>query len=595
MPYAVVASAYGEIEATPGRLAMTRQLVDLFRQTPPQIIDQVTYLTQGKLGPDFAGIEVGLAEKLAARAVAMATGAPLEKVQQVLHRTGDLGTAVGRFRIPRRGRPLTVQDIHATLARIANTSGSGAQTRKLELLAGLIHRATSEEAKYLVRTVTGKLRLGVGDMTVLDALAQAFGGGKDARPAIERAYSITSDLGLIARTLAAGGLKAIEHIGVMVGKPIRPMLAERLSSAEEILDKLGGRCIAEYKYDGERVQVHKRGHEVALFSRRLEAITDQYPDAVELIENGIRTQTAILECEVVAVDPHTGELQAFQELMHRRRKYGIDAAIADYPAALFAFDVLYADGKDLTREPYEVRHQTLTAIVKTGPRLRVAESRLVSSPEALDQFFLQAIQDGCEGLVCKAVHAKAVYQAGARGWLWIKYKRDYKSEMTDTVDLVVVGAFIGRGRRGGGYGAVLLTAYDPEGDRFRTVTKCGTGFSDEDLAELPHRLRPFVTAHPPARVDSKLVPDVWCEPGLVIEVIGAEITLSPTHTCALDAVRPGSGLAIRFPRFTGRYREDKGPADATTEAEILEMYRRRLRISSKAASGHAKERSRLGK
>ncbi len=591
MPYALVARSYREIEATPGRLAMTRLLVDLFRQTPPAVLDKVAYLTQGKLRPDFAGVEIGLAEKLVARAVAMATGARPEQVRQLLQRTGDLGTVAKQLQPRRRGNPLTVDEVHAALERIAQTSGAGAQAGKIELLAELLRRASPEEAMYLVRAVTGKLRLGVGDMTVLDALAQAFGGGKEARPAIERAYNLTSDLGLVAKTLAKGGLKATEQTGVVVGNPIRPMLAERLSSAEEILRKLGGRCIAEYKYDGERVQVHKHGSEISLFSRRLEAITDQYPDAVELLRHGIQAQDAILECEVVAIEPHSGDLLPFQELMHRRRKHGVRAAMADYPVALYAFEVLYVDGKDLTREAYETRHRTLGAVVKTGPRLRVAESRVVSTPEALDEFFHQAIQDGCEGLICKAVHAKALYQAGARGWLWIKYKRDYKSEMTDAVDLVVVGAFTGRGRRGGGYGAVLLAAYDPRGNRFRTATKCGTGFSDEDLAELPRRLRPFITPEGPSRVESKLIPDVWIQPRLVIEVIGAEITLSPIHTCALDTIRPGAGLAIRFPRFTGRYREDKGPTDATTEQEILEMYRRRIQRLTEPAPKRVKTKA----
>ncbi len=583
MRYALLAAAYGEIEATHGRLAMTRLLVELFRQTPPQLLDRVVYLTQGKLRPDFAGVEIGLAEKLVARAVATAMDVSPDEVAQALRRTGDLGTVAQSLAKEQRGHRLTVEEVHATLERIAHTSGTGAQTRKLDLLVDLLRRASPEEAKYLVRTATGKLRLGVGDMTVLDALAEAFGGGKAARPLIERAYNITSDLGLVAKTLAERGPPALEQISVVVGNPIRPMLAERLSSAAEILQKLGGRCVAEYKYDGERIQVHKRGDDVTLFSRRMEAITTQYPDAVELVRKGIRAKAAIVECEAVAVDPHTGDLQPFQELMHRRRKHGIHAAMADYPVALVAFEALYVDGADLTHEPYEVRRRTLKRIVIPGPRFRLAESRIVSRPEELDEFFMQAIQDGCEGLVCKAIHAKAVYQAGARGWLWIKYKRDYKSEMTDTVDLVVVGAFAGRGRRGGGYGALLLAAYDPDGDRFRTVTKCGSGFSDEDLAQLPHRLRTSIIPSRPARVESKLIPDVWCEPQLVLEIIGAEITLSPIHTCALDAVRPGFGLAIRFPRFTGRYRDDKGPTDATTEREILEMYKRRLKALSTAA------------
>lgn len=583
IPYALVAAAYREIEATPGRLAMTRLLVGLFQQTPPHQIQRVVYLTQGKLHPDFAGVEIGLAEKMAARAVATATEHSPQDVADRLREMGDLGTVVQDISGVAQGRSLTVDEVYSTLEEIAHTGGSGSQIRKVDLLAALLRRASPEEAKYLVRTVTGRLRLGIGDMTVLDALADAFGGGKAARPSIERTYNITSDLGLVAKTLVEGGVAALESMGVVVGDPIRPMLAERLSSAQEILQKMGGRTIAEYKYDGERVQVHKQGEQVTLFSRRLEAITDQYPDAVALIRDGIKAQTAILECEIVAVDAQTNEIQPFQELMHRRRKHGISEAMVDNPVALFAFETLYVDGEDLTRAPYEIRHRRLRTLVTPGPRLNVAQSKEVSTPEALDEFFLQAIQDGCEGLICKAIDAKAIYQAGARGWQWIKYKRDYKSEMTDAVDLVVVGAFAGRGRRGGGYGAVLLAAFDPEGDRFRTVTKCGSGFTDQDLAQLPTRLRDAITPSQPHNVESKLVPDVWCDPQLVLEVIGAEITLSPIHTSARDVVRPGAGLAIRFPRFT-RYRDDKGPTDATAEHELVEMYRRRLVGSSRRTS-----------
>jgi DNA ligase-1 len=355
------------------------------------------------------------------------------------------------------------------------------------------------------------------------------------------------------------------------------MLAERLSSPQEILEKLSGKCIAEFKYDGERIQAHKQGSKVVLFSRRLENITEQYPDAVELFRKHIKAKDAIIEAEVVAIDPDTGEMRPFQELMHRRRKYGIHKAIEEYPVSLFMFDALYVNGKDLTLEPYPVRHKALEQVIQPSERVRVAEYLIVSDPEELERFFEKAVESGCEGLICKSINPDAVYQAGARGWLWIKYKRDYKSEMTDTVDLVVVGAFHGRGKRGGTYGALLLAAYDPDQDVFKTVTKCGTGFTDEDLAKLPKMMEEHKIPHKSPRVDSTLEADVWFEPKVVVEVIGAEITLSPIHTCAMDTIRKGSGLAIRFPRFTGNFRLDKAAEDATTTKEIVEMYRKQLK------------------
>jgi DNA ligase-1 len=424
--------------------------------------------------------------------------------------------------------------------------------------------------------------LGIADMTVLDALAMAYGGGKGAREYVERAYNISSDLGRVARTLVEKGLDGIKTFEVSIGEPIRPMLAERLSSAEEILEKLGGKCVAEYKYDGERLQAHKDGDLVTLFSRRLENISGQYPDAVELFRRFVKAREAILECECVAVDVDTGEMRAFQELMHRRRKYGIEKAVEEYPVSLFMFEALFVDGKDLTLEPYPVRRKFLEKIVREGDRVRLASGLVTGRVAELERFFLEAIENGCEGLVCKSVADDSVYQAGARGWLWIKYKRDYKSEMTDTVDLVVVGAFHGRGRRAGAYGALLLAAYDSESDSFETVTKCGTGFTDEDLVKLPKLLEKHRVSHKHSRVNSMLEADVWFEPALVLEVLGAEITLSPIHTCALNSVRKGSGLAIRFPRFTGKYRDDKAAEDATTSAEVLEMYRGQLKRISES-------------
>ena len=582
MKYRAIAEAYEKIEATSKRLEMTDLLVALLKKTPRDIIGKVAYLTQGKLYPDFVGIEIGVAEKLALKALSRATGSRESVLNDDLRKTGDIGETGQKFIESKKQvtffqEALTVQKVYETLDKVAKTSGSGAVDSKMALLAGLLAAASPLEAKYILRTVTGNLRLGIADMTVLDALAIAYGGGKDAREFIERAYNICSDLGRVAETVVEKGLDGIKRFQVSVGEPIRPMLAERLSSPEEILEKLGGKCVAEYKYDGERLQAHKSGKEVTLFSRRVENISSQYPDAVKLFREYIKADEAILECECVAVDIDTGEMRPFQELMHRRRKYGVDKAMEDYPVSLFMFDALFVDGKDLTFEPYPVRRRFLENVVRLGDRVKVARSLITSDANELEKFFLEAIEEGCEGLVCKSVAKDSAYQAGARGWLWIKYKRDYKSEMKDTVDLVVVGAFHGRGKRAGTYGALLLATYDAETDTFETVTKCGTGFTDEDLAKLPKMLSTHVVDHKHSRVDSLLEAEVWFEPAVVLEVLGAEVTLSPIHTCALGSVRKGSGLAIRFPRFTGKYRVDKAPEDATTSGEILEMYQGQLK------------------
>jgi DNA ligase-1 len=574
--YARLARTYQRLEETSARLKLIEELAGLFRDTPKALLRKVVYLCQGKIAPDFAGVEIGLAEKLAARAVAEAAAVAEEKVQSALRRRGDLGSVAEELLAERGARRshLTVEEVFSHLEAIAQAAGKGAQTQKITALAELLRRATPLEARYLVRTVTGKLRLGVGDASILDALAEVYAGGRANRTPLERAYNICSDLGLVAETLARGGISAVERMEVRPGNPVRPMLAQRLGTAEEILAKLGGRCAVEYKYDGERVQAHRLDGRILLFSRRLENITEQFPDAVELLQTGLRPKRAILEAEIVAVDPDTGELRPFQELMQRRRKYGIEEAAQRIPVGLFCFDLLYGEEGDLTRRPYLERRRALERAIKPSERLQLATWKLVASAEELEAFFEQAIADGCEGVLCKSVAEDAAYQAGARGWLWIKHKREYRTELQDTLDLVVVGAFYGRGRRRGTYGALLVAAYDPEADRFPTFCKVGSGFSDEDLVELPRRLRPYEVSRRPARVDSRMEPDVWFEPAVVLEVVGAEITLSPVHTVAWGRAREGAGLALRFPRFTGRYRDDKRPEDATTVDEIWEMYRR---------------------
>ena len=586
LPYSVLADFYEKIESITSRIAMTDYLVALFKKTPPSIIDKVIYLTQGQLRPDYEGVELGVAEKLALRALARATGRHVKDVEDMYKQTGDIGLLAEKLMSTSRTgglldfigtmepkKELTVSQVYNALLRIAQATGEGAQETKINTLVSLLKDAKPKEARYILRTVLGRLRLGIADMTILDALAIAFTGSKNARDIVEKAYTKHPDLGYIAKLLASQGIDAVASLKIEVGVPILPMLAERLSDPDEILQKLGGKCLAEYKYDGERVQAHKKGEKVWLFSRRLENITHHYPDVVEYMKQ-LKADEAIVEGEIVAYNPDTGEMLPFQELMHRRRKYDVDKAMKEYPVRVYLFDIIYLSGQELIDEPLPDRRQTLEKIVPEGQEnLLLSSAKIIDNSKDLLHFFEQAISDGCEGIMCKSIGSDSVYQMGARGWLWIKFKRDYRLEMTDTVDLVVVGAFKGRGKRAGTYGALLMATYDPETDTFKTVCKVGSGFTDEDLANLPKMLEPYILPHRHPRVFSKMEADVWFVPAVVLEIIGAEITLSPLHTCALNKIEEGVGLAIRFPRFTGRYRFDKKPEQATTEAELIEMYK----------------------
>jgi DNA ligase 1 len=584
--YEIVAETYRDLEEATGRLALIDRLAALLAQTPTGLLATVCYLCQGLVAPEFAGIDLGLAEKLAARAVATATGTDPEDVRRDVRQVGDLGRAaedlLGRTAADRPAS-LQVATVVDTLHEIARAEGAGSQGRKLELLVGLLDLATPLEARYLLRLVTGSLRLGVGTPTILDALAIVFAGGRKDRKVLERGYNICCDLGLVASTLAGGGLAAVEELHVRPGNPVRVMLAQRLSDSAEILAKLGGRCAAEYKYDGVRVQAHRTADgAIELFTRGLERMSGQFPDVVDALRAGLGPREVILEGEVVAFDQASGELRPFQDVMFRRRKHGIAEAARDVPVGLFCFELLYADGEDLTRVPYPERRARLAAAITPAAGLRLTTAAEVSATEDLEAAFEQAVADGCEGLICKSLSPDAGYQAGARGWLWIKLKRDYRTELADTVDLAVVGAFAGRGRRRGVYGALLLAAYDADADVFRTVCKCGTGFSDAELAVLPERLAPLARTERPARVDSRQAPDVWFEPGPVLEVLSAELTPSPHYTAGWGKIKENTGLAMRFPRFTGRWRDDKSAEDATTTQELVDLYRTARRLPADA-------------
>ena len=586
MQYQTVAEAYRDLEQVSGRLALIERLAALLAQTPAGLLPVVCYLCQGLIAPEFAGVDLGLAEKLAIRAVATATGTDPGQVTARVRETGDLGQAAEQLLAATADgqASLRVAEVAATLHQIAEAEGPGSQGRKLDLLAGLLGRATPLEARYLLRLVTGSLRLGIGTPTILDALAQVYAGGRAARPVLERAYNICCDLGKIAAVLVEGGLAAVEQIQVRPGNPVRAMLAQRLSDASEILAKLGGQCAAEYKYDGVRVQAHRTADgQIELFTRRLERVSSQFPDVVDALAAGLGPSEAILEGEVVAFDAAAGELRPFAEVMFRRRKHGIDQAVRDVPVGLFCFELLYADGQDLTRLPLPA------AAGRPGP----GDHRL--APAAAHHRH-PGQHPGRAGRGVRAGDHRRLRRAGLqvgrpgrhlpgrrRGWLWIKLKRDYRTELSDTVNLVVVGAFAGRGRRAGTYGAVLLAAYDPAADLFRTVTKCGTGFSDAELAALPARLAPLARPDKPARVDSRQEPDVWFEPGLVLEILSAELTLSPNYTAGWGQVKSDAGLALRFPRFTGRWRDDKAPEDATTTSELIDLYRTARRTSAGSA------------
>ncbi len=588
MKFSVLAETFEKMDKTTKRLELTDHLVDFFKNTPSDLVSTVVYLIQGKLGPDFDGIEIGVAEKIVIRAVHRSTAIEVKRIEEAYRKDGDLGHAVSKLIEQKtqttlfdvvEGQSQTVQWVYDTLFKIAELEGSGKNVvdKKMNYIASLLNNVNPISGKFIIKILIGTMRLGVADNTILDALAIAYTGSKENREKIENAYSVSSDLGKVARVAAKDGLEGIEKFKVVVFNPIRPMLADRVKSEKDAIEKMGEKFAAEFKLDGERVQIHLENGKVDLFSRRLENIRSYYPDIVENIPKSLKVQNAILEAEAVAINEDTGEFLPFQELMHRRRKYDVDKAVLQYPITLNFFDILYADGKSCLNLGYEERRKLLTKIVVEDNFSKIIPQKIVTNENEIEDFLENSINSGCEGLMLKDLQAR--YRAGARGSNWLKLKREYRNELGDSLDLVVIGAFFGKGRRTGKYGTLLLATYNDNEDTFPSICKVGTGFTDENLDQFYQILSNKVILKKNPRVNSEMEADVWFEPELVIEIVASEITLSPIHKTAQDIIRKGSGLALRFPKFTGKIRMEKSPENASTDQEVISLYRSQTKIN----------------
>lgn len=582
MRFSEIVDTFEKMSATTKRLELTQYLVELFQKTPPEVISKIVYLIQGKLRPDFEGVELGLAEKLAIHALSKSSGIPIKKINSTYAEDGDLGGAAAKIMEQKTQTTFLAQDITAervyeTLYKIAKLEGQRSQDMKMKYVSSLLNDATPQEAKFILKIAMGTLRLGIADNTVMDALAISYTGSKENRQRLEAAYNVSSDLGAVAETISHNGLDGLAEFHVKVFSPIRPMLAERVKSEAEAIEKLDGEFAAEYKLDGERVQVHYKDNTMVLYSRRLENITSYYPDILENLPKALKTTDVILEAEAVAINQDSGEFLPFQELMHRRRKYDIDRIVEKYPITVNLFDVLYLNGRDLLNESYKVRRKKLEEITSENEYTKIVTQTIIHTENEIEDFLENGINAGCEGLMLKVLDAP--YRAGARGNNWLKLKREYRNELGDSLDLVVIGAFFGKGRRTGKYGTLLLASYNQDHDTFESICKVGTGFTDENLDQFYQILQDKVTLKKNPRIESGMEPDVWFEPELVIEIVASEITLSPVHTTAKNAIRPGSGLALRFPKFTGKIRMEKAPEDASTDQEVITLYKNQKKVT----------------
>jgi DNA ligase-1 len=573
------------LENTSGRIEMYRLLGELFRQADAEETAQIAYLCEGRLLPAFEGVETGMGERNVAAAIASAAKRTVEEVALASQELGDLALVVERLTPARRRAQLNVSDVYESLLQIARTSGKGSGESKQAKLAALFQSATPVEARYIARFTQGRLRLGVAAPTIIEAVARNEEDAKRARQVIDRAFNLCSDLGLVLATLKERGLGALASFKVRVGNPVRPMLAERLPSAEKIVEKIG-RCAVEAKLDGFRCQVHLKGNRVEMFSRNLERTTEMFPDIAKAIRERIDAKSAIIDGEALALNEETGEFHPFQVTVQRKRKHKVEEMAGEFPLVLVAFDLLYLDGKDLTGQSYEMRRATLQRIIRADGDgdgdggIRLSEAVITETADGVQSFFDKEIEQGHEGVVAKRLASG--YEPGARNYNWIKLKRAYRGELNDTVDVTLVGYLRGRGARARlGIGSLLGAVYDARTDTFQTVGKIGSGLSDENWIRLRQLLDRHKVREQPARVDSRLRPDVWIEPKIVVAVLADEITRSPIHTAGRD--ERGRGLALRFPRVVGFVREDKSAEDATTTVEIEEMFAQQGRSSKKRA------------
>lgn len=571
MLFSEYARFLNRLEATSSRLALIDILVELFNGVAENEVRPATYLLQGRLTPVFEPVEVGMGNAYLADAIAGAYGSSRADVLGRFDVLGDFGTVAKAFadESATAESPRAVTEVFSRLLTTALSSGPGSVARKVTLLADLLAELDPLSVAYVSRVPTGRLRLGVGDPTVLDAFALARLGDKGYRKELERAYNETSDLGLVGETLWRSGLEGVERLSIRVGNPVRPALAQRLPDAAAIVEKLGP-CAVEGKYDGFRCQVHKDGKKVRVFSRNLEEMTGAFPELVAGVLAQVQADTAIFEGEALAYNPLSDEYLPFQETVKRRRKHGVEAASRALPLRLFVFDVLLVGGESVTPLPYEARRERLKALIAPGETVIVSPVEVVRTPEALSAFFDGAVASGLEGVVAKRLDAP--YRAGSRDYSWVKLKRVGGGSLNDTVDCVVVGYLYGRGKRAAfGIGALLVAVYDPARDLFVSVSKISTGLTDDEWRGVRERCEPFVSPVKPARVESGVVPSVWVEPVVVIEVLADEITRSPVHAAGRDEA--GRGYALRFPRLITFRDLDKKPEDATSVAEIDQMYR----------------------
>ncbi|XP_058563893.1 DNA ligase 1 isoform X2 [Neofelis nebulosa] len=619
VPYLAVARTFEKIEEVSARLRMVETLSNLLRSvvalSPPDLLP-ILYLSLNRLGPPQQGLELGVGDGVLLKAVAQATGRQLESVKAEAAEKGDVGLVAENSRSTQRlmlpPPALTAAGVFAKFRDIAGLAGSASTAKKIDVIKGLFVACRHSEARFIARALSGRLRLGLAEQSVLAALAQAVsltppcqdfppavvdaGKGRtvEARKTwleeqgmiLKQTFCEVPDLDRIIPVLLEHGLEHLpEHCRLSPGVPLKPMLAHPTRGVSEILKRFEEAAFTcEYKYDGQRAQIHVlEGGEVKIFSRNQEDNTGKYPDIISRIPKiKLPSVTSfILDTEAVAWDREKKQIQPFQVLTTRKRKE-VDAADIQVQVCLYAFDLIYLNGESLVREPLSRRRQLLREnFVQTEGEFVFATSLDTKDTDQIAEFLEQSVKDSCEGLMVKTLDVDATYEIAKRSHNWLKLKKDYLDGVGDTLDLVVIGAYLGRGKRAGRYGGFLLAAYDEESEELQAICKLGTGFSDEELEDHFHSLQALVLPTPRSyvRADGAVAPDHWLDPSAVWEVKCADLSLSPIYPAARGLVDSEKGISLRFPRFI-RVREDKKPEEATTSAQVASLFKKQSQIQN---------------
>ncbi|KAM5132722.1 DNA ligase 1 [Mantella aurantiaca] len=622
VPYLAVARTFEMIEDESARLKNIETLSNFLRSviclSPGDLLPSI-YLCLNRLGPAYEGLELGIGETILMKAVAQATGRQLDKIKAEAQEKGDLGLVAESSRSNQRTMftppKLTVSGVFNKLKEIAKMTGNASMNKKIDIIKGLFVACRHSEARYIARSLGGKLRIGLAELSVLAAIAQAVcltppgqefpptvidaskGMSTDAKKAwieehaliLKQTFCELPNYDAVIPSLLQYGIKELpQHCHITPGVPLKPMLAHPTKGVTEVLKRFEEAAFTcEYKYDGERAQIHiLENGGVQVYSRNQESNTSKYPDIISRIPKVKKdsVKSCIIDSEAVAWDPQKKQIQPFQVLTTRKRK-DVEASEIKVQVCVYAFDMLYLNGESLVREPFSRRRQLLReSFEEVEGEFMFATYMDTSNTDEISEFLDQSIKDSCEGLMVKTLDQNATYEIAKRSHNWLKLKKDYLEGLGDTLDLVVIGAFLGKGKRTGKYGGFLLASYDEESEEYQTICKIGTGFTDEDLENHYNFLKNHVIDGPRSyyRWDSAAQPDHWFEPVQVWEVKCADLSISPVHKAAIGLVEDEKGISLRFPRFL-RIRDDKKPEEATNSCQVAELYKKQQQIQNTSA------------